>query len=436
MVFAAKVARAMKITFEIDGRPVNPRNLRDVMAQAILEAIEKDVRGRLAGVRDPETGEFPVVAVRGRSLESLSFEINGSPQLVALARERLGLGEGDANDEDVVSIPTATAAPLAAELTAPCVFLCHASEDKPLARQIAGDFQAQGIETFFDEWEIGPGDSLRQKIDAGLGRCTHFVVLLTPSSLSKPWVNAEMDAGFVRRVNGQCRFIALRHGLPPKNLPPLLSGLYSPSIENYARDLPSLVNFIHGVTMKPPLGPAPRPVRESSKSKAGLSPAAEMIARLMIELSEHGDAMDPQLGPAELREATGLPDDDIVDAVHELQGRGFVRRHVTPASGTLGFSSVIPESALFAALDQHFKEWNPEADALRIAADLVNDAAEGIVSVMAASYGWPPRRMNPAISYLAERDLINYSEAIGTHPWRTHWIAKNHNTRRFVRDRS
>ena len=96
----------------------------------------------------------------------------------------------------------------------------------------------------------------------------------------------------------------------------------------------------------------------------------------------------------------------------------------SPGSGALGFSSLTPEAALFAALDQHFMDWNPGADALRIAADLVNGAAEGIVSVMAESYGWTPRRMNPAISYLAERDLINYSEAIGTYPWRTHWIDK------------
>jgi TIR domain len=430
-----KVTREMKITFEINGRSVNPRNLRDVMKQAILEAIEKDVRGKLAGVRDPETGEFPVVAVRGRSLDNLSFEISGSPQLVASARRRLGLGESDTKDKDSVSIQTDAPASPAAELPAPCAFVCHASEDKPLARRIAEEFQAQGIETFFDEWEIGPGDSLRQKIDAGLGRCTHFVVLLTPSSLPKPWVNAEMDAGFVRKVNGHCRFIPLRHGLSPKRLPPLLSGIHSPSIEN-AQDLTGLVNFIYGVTTKPPLGPAPPPVREASKSKTNLSPAAEMIARLMIDRSEHGHAMDPQLKPDELREATGLPDDDIVDGVDELQGQGLVRAHVTIGCGALGFSLLTPEAALFATLDQHFKHWNPETDALRIAADLVNGSADGTVSVMAEAYGWPPRRMNPAISYLMERDLIEFGKAFGTHPWCTHWIAKNHNTRRFVRDRS
>jgi hypothetical protein len=87
----------------------------------------------------------------------------------------------------------------------PCAFICHASESKPLARQIAGDFMKNGIDKFFDEWEIGPGDSIRQKIDAGLVSCTHFFVLLTPQSLPKPWVNAEIDAGFLRKLEGHCQ---------------------------------------------------------------------------------------------------------------------------------------------------------------------------------------------------------------------------------------
>src|SRR5262245_4550719 len=93
------------------------------------------------------------------------------------------------------------------------VFLCHASEDKILVRRLAEDLQANGVETFFADWEIRPGDGIRQKLEEGLGACTHFVVLLTPASLVKPWVQAEMDAGFVRRIEGVCRFIPLRHGV-------------------------------------------------------------------------------------------------------------------------------------------------------------------------------------------------------------------------------
>jgi hypothetical protein len=340
------------------------------------------------------------------------------------------------NDETVEPLMEKPVKLVEAKPLGPCAFLCHASEDKPLAQQIARDFQASGIDTFFDEWEIGPGDSLRAKIDAGLGRCTHFVVLLTPRSLPKPWVNAEMDAGFVRKVNDRCRFIALRHELSADRLPPLLQPLHSPQLIDYDRDMRQLINDIHGVTRKPPLGEPPATVRRRSEHPLSLSPAAEQIVRLMIEQSEHGYAMDPQLSPDQLRAATGLSDDDIVDAVDELRGRGLVRPHCAIGDGAIGFHVLTPEAALFVAFDQHFVPWNPEADALRVAADLANGAVEGGVQEIARKYGWPPRRMNPAISYLIERRLVDSGNGCGSHPWCTRWIGKNHATRRFVRDRS
>jgi len=144
----------------------------------------------------------------------------------------------------------------------PRAFLCHASENKPLARQIAHSLQGVGVGTFFDEWEIRSGDSLRRKIDAGLEGCTHFIALLTPESIHKPWVEAEMDAAFVRKVEGQCRFIPLRNRLPHSELPALLKGVLSPEIDdnNYDADLAKLVSDIYEVSRKPSLGQLPKSI--------------------------------------------------------------------------------------------------------------------------------------------------------------------------------
>ena len=78
----------------------------------------------------------------------------------------------------------------------PVAFFCHASEADDFARPIATALMDAGINTFFDEWSIGMGDSIRQRIDQGLLDCTHFVVLLTEISITKDWVNTEIDAGF------------------------------------------------------------------------------------------------------------------------------------------------------------------------------------------------------------------------------------------------
>lgn len=78
---------------------------------------------------------------------------------------------------------------------------------------------------------ITAGDSIRQRIDEGIGECTHFIVLLTPKSITKPWVNLEIDAGLVRRLSDQTKLIPLRCGLEPNKLTPLLQTFFSPTVD-------------------------------------------------------------------------------------------------------------------------------------------------------------------------------------------------------------
>jgi hypothetical protein len=79
---------------------------------------------------------------------------------------------------------------------APYAFICHASEDKSVAERMATDLRAAGIEAFFDKWEMRSGDSLRQKIDEGLGRCTHFIALL-----SRPYLRLGRDDSHVNLID-------------------------------------------------------------------------------------------------------------------------------------------------------------------------------------------------------------------------------------------
>lgn len=415
----------MTISFEIDGKKVSPNNLADSLMAAILRQVEDQLREKIGSIRDPETGEFPVVVVRGRDLEHLSVDVQGSERLVALVKERLGISDADTEDEMGD----------AGQASIPVAFLCHASEDKETVRRLAADLMAAGIDVFFDEWEIRSGDSLRRKIDDGLGKCTHFIAVLSPVSIQKPWVNAEMDAAFVRKMDSEVTFIALRLGLGVERLPPLLKGSHSPALNQYDQDVQSLISDIHGISRKPPLGPAPRPVQARSGGM-GLSPAAETIVKLMLERSVHAESLDPQLEGDTIREATGLIDDDIEDAADELEGQGFVRKYVFVGSGTLGFSFLAPKGELFARFDQYVKSWDPSVDAVTLASKLL-ESDDGAISVqdVARELGWEPRRMNPAIHYLITRRLVDRSAELGSHPWVTVWLRKSATTRRFVRDR-
>ena len=125
--------------------------------------------------------------------------------------------------------------------------------------------------------------------------------------------------------------------------------------------------------------------------------------------------MDPQLDAEMLQQVSNLTHDEIVDAVYELEGRGLVVSHRGSNAGPLGFIRVVPEAALFVAFDETYHDWNPEEDSLRLAAELMNRDEDGErLATFAGRLGWKPRRMNPAVAYLIERDLVRSSDAIGT----------------------
>jgi predicted nucleotidyltransferase len=319
--------------------------------------------------------------------------------------------------------------------TAPVVFLSYASEDRPVASRIATSLFDAGIEVFFDDWEMRAGDSIRERIDAGLGRCTHFIVLLTPHSIGKAWVRAEMDAAFVRRVEGECRFIPLRQGLPAADLPPLLRGLLSPQIDDFEADIRRLIEDIREVDRKPrPLPTAPASTVPASEM--GLSPAAAEIVELLVRRSKHGLKFDPQLRADEVQKALGLSDDAIRDAVEELIELGVVEDSKEIAKRPLGFLLLFPQELLFALYDRFFMEWNPADDALRIAADLVNEGKidEQIEPLeLQKRYGWQPRRLNPAMTQLSLLGAAKLLLAIGTAPYccALFWLTSK--ARRFVR---
>jgi hypothetical protein len=55
------------------------------------------------------------------------------------------------------------------------VYLAHASEDhETLAKPLAQALMANGVDVWFDEWEIRAGDSLRRKMEEGLANCHAF----------------------------------------------------------------------------------------------------------------------------------------------------------------------------------------------------------------------------------------------------------------------
>lgn len=311
----------------------------------------------------------------------------------------------------------------------PTAFLCHATEDKPLARKIALTLQENGIHTFFDEWEIRLGDSLRRKIDEGLELCTHFIPLLTPNSIDKPWVKEELDAAFIQKVEGKCKFFPLLNEIQVQQLPPLLRSILCLDLKNDP-ELQKLISDILELSIRPPLGTQPLPIQPVHFS-LGLTPIASTIIEYLVKESKNGISGDPQISAEDL--ISKLSRDDLGDSLLELKDGGFIQDIRTMCDYPGNFLYISPTNETFVEFDSVFMNWNPEKDAIHVAIDLINNKDENVENI-GNRLGWPPRRLNPAVNYLINNKIVETSRVLGVHPYTTLCIYGDHNTRRFVKE--
>jgi hypothetical protein len=91
--------------------------------------------------------------------------------------------------------------PMAPETKEYDVFISHASEDKDaVVRPLAHALREQGLDVWYDEFELRVGASLRRSIDAGLANSRFGVVVLSDAFFGKGWTNYELDGLVTRDV--------------------------------------------------------------------------------------------------------------------------------------------------------------------------------------------------------------------------------------------
>lgn len=94
------------------------------------------------------------------------------------------------------------------------VFISHASEDKDaIVRPLANALVNEGLDVWYDEFELHIGDSLRQKIDRGLAKSRVGLVVLSPSFIDKGWTNYELDGIVTRTVTGEQILLPIWHNI-------------------------------------------------------------------------------------------------------------------------------------------------------------------------------------------------------------------------------
>jgi TIR domain len=398
----------MGIEFRRGGRKVSQKDFlrgitEDVLARAMDAGVEK-LHGQMASVVDPETGKHAPVFVRKIGTQGWIIQTSGSPAYARALEQRLGLNQGDVQ---VIN---------ESEKREARVYLAHAHEDKAIVEPIARGLMQRGIDVWYDTWEIGYGDSLRRKMEAGLGDCTHFIVLLTETSMTKSWVNEEIDIGLMNAVEGTAKFIGLRHQLPIGAVSPFLQTRLTPELKPGEEGLDALAGEIFGLSKKPPLGETPRYVQAHVPGSTW-SAAARGVAEFFVRHSEFGHPVDPQTTYAEIHQATGLPMPDVRVGVLDLVGAGLLEKR-----DYMGGEAVIwPKTDLFTTFDGDFMPWNPQRDAGDLATYLLNlEVPQVQTADVFPALGWEPRRFNAAAAYLLAARAV---EAIEWNDSAEYWPA-------------
>jgi hypothetical protein len=107
------------------------------------------------------------------------------------------------------------------------MFICHRSLDKLLVEPIVSRLQGMGYPIWYDSWNIKPGDSIPQKISAGIDGSTHFVIFLSKNTSRSNWVTKELNTALSLAIdNGKPRIIPVfLDEVGHKSIPTLLREL-------------------------------------------------------------------------------------------------------------------------------------------------------------------------------------------------------------------
>jgi len=65
-----------------------------------------------------------------------------------------------------------------------------------------------GVEVWYDEFQLRPGDSLVETIDRSLANSAYGLLVISPEFLRKPWPGYERRGLVTRELSGDLRELA------------------------------------------------------------------------------------------------------------------------------------------------------------------------------------------------------------------------------------
>jgi hypothetical protein len=294
----------------------------------------------------------------------------------------------------------------------PKAFVSHASEDKDRFVLGFGErLRADGVDAWVDQWEMSPGDSLIRRIfDEGIAAADVFIVVLSAHSIDKPWVREELDAGVVRKIEGDCRLIPVV--LDNVAVPTVLKATVWQTINDttsYDADYARILNAIHGVSARPPVGPPP--AYTTGTSLTGLNQADSAVLTAICETAIASGVRLTLIRSILARtEAAGLGRDAVTEALLALEQAGLIGDVQTLLGGGIS-RFTLRWDGLLRYLDAIYSDL--AAHQQNLLARLVNDQVTSWpLSDLAADEGIPQLVAEALLAPYEQRGLLTFTRYI------------------------
>lgn len=315
------------------------------------------------------------------------------------------------------------------------VFLSYSHEDKDFAQSIANKLNESGIKVWWDEWEISAGDSIIQKIfSEGLSEADFFLILLSNASVNSNWVKQELDHAIIKKIEGVTRIIPLikeKCDIPP----PLRTLLWVDLSTDFEGGIQKIVKSIFNVSDKPSLGEVPEYVTELKQSVGGLSQIASTVGTILVNRQEDQLGFEKMFSGEEIKSNSKLTPKEINDAIDELEEYGLVKVYKHMGTAPYDFGEAEPTYALFLHFKNEGLDYNPIEDIKVIASALAASEKNINGEEIQELTGLPPVRLNRAVAYLGDYEIIDVMKSFGTAPFGFYRIKATRKTRQFVSEK-
>ena len=214
-------------------------------------------------------------------------------------------------------------------MSAPKVFVSHASEDKELfVVEFARRLRENGVDAWLDQWEMKPGDSLVDKIfEKGLKDAQAVIIVLSKVSVQKPWVREELNTSVVNRISRGTRLIPVV--IDDCEVPESLRSTLWQKVDDlayYDQNFQRVLSAIFDVDDKPTIGQPPARFSGPAPLISDLTRVDDLALRIIakVQIDENAIFVDWKRLHAEPK-LQDVPQQELLDSLDILEQHNYIK---------------------------------------------------------------------------------------------------------------